>query len=263
MAYTRSGIIPQKLTLNFLLDDLAEDEKLIDITKPAYSKFEDDGELREIMYEAVIANYCWSEIMFETKEQFCMWFQTYWNRVLFKHLNDLRNQILIGENLTTARTEKASGKEDTTETPNFVDTTTDTYGETNTFEHGHVLSHERELTENYQQGITITQEVNRTQYETQTVEDNTTTTPSGEDNRNLGGTYTNTNSGQDKNSRGGENTHKLERTGNRTISLTNSRDNTVTYYDYDKLVSALESMNSLDSFIDEFAPLFAEVIYYE
>ena len=171
MRYTMSGIIPQKLTLNFLIDELQEGEKLIDITLPVYSKFSDDEELREIMYNAVVANYCWSELGFETADQFKMWFQTYWNRVLFKYLNDLRNQIMIGENLITARIETAHTDDQTTETPELTDTTTDTYGETNEITHGHVLQHNRELTEDFTQGVILTEETERTQYETQTITD--------------------------------------------------------------------------------------------
>lgn len=263
MRYTMSGIIPQKLTLNFLIDELQEGEKLIDITLPVYSKFTDDEELREIMYNAVVANYCWSELGFETADQFKMWFQTYWNRVLFKYLNDLRNQIMIGENLITARIETAHTDDETTEKPEFTDTTTDTYGETNEITHGHVLQHNRELTEDFAQGVTVTEETERTQYETQTVTDSVTTTPTGKNETALGGQYTNTNSGTDKTERGGTNTHTLERTGQRIITLKNDRTNNVQYYDYDKLVTALEASNSLDAFIDEFAPLFAEVIYFE
>lgn len=262
MAYNRTPIMPQKIILNDILDKF-DGKNIIDIVPQKVNNITLNEDLLQTMYDVVVNSYAWSEIAFETAEQFLFWFQGYWNRNIYKNYFDLYNQIMFGNNLSNARIETNSGGTETSETPNLTETKREELGETNTTHYGKTLNHERELTEDFTPTVMTTVKTDRTQYETQTVDDTETTSQSGKDSRVQGGTYDNTYGGSDIVERGGINSYITTNEGNKLITFTDTRTKNTVYYDYDKLLLALESHNVLDTFIDIFANLFAEVIYCE
>ena len=92
----------------------------------------------------------------------------------------------------------------------------------------------------------------RKEYEAQTVKDERILTQKDK----------NTYGGKDSVRRSGENTQTLKRTGKRDFKFTDKGKETITYYDVDKFMAIVKSTNILSKFIDEFAPLFMDVLFY-
>lgn len=231
------------LTRNLRLNDiLKKDEFIVDIDYPQIEEFTDNKTLKTIMYNAVIDNYLWAYIAVDNEEQFRAWFKTYWNRNIIKYLPNFESQIKISQNLTKAKVTEHNLTQDKTETPQLTDTTTYKLGDTVENAYGRTLGMEADHTDNS----------NRTEYDVQTVTDN----------RKYEQHDKNTYGGKDTTTRSGENVQTLKRTGNRTFKFVDKGNETVTYYDVDKFVSIVKSTNILAKFIDEFAPLFMDVIFF-
>ena len=240
MYYNRT-VMPQKILLNELVS--SSESKLIEIGLPFLYGIPEinNTEIRQFLYDTIIENYGWSEIIFDTAEQFSFWFQTYWNKAIPKFLPLFQAQI---QNIINATT-------DTKETRGGEITTTNSGSDVENFTHGKILTHTRELTETETPNVSITKNNERTQYEEQTVNESSTTTPTGSNNRELGGTYSNRNSGSDLN-------NKLY---GKIVTIKDTRTNELKQYNYDKILQMLNSVSVLDSFIDCFKNLFVEVLY--
>ena len=215
----------RQLRLN---DIIQENEVIVDLDYPDIEEFNDNKPLKNIMYNILIDNYLWAYIAVDNSEQFISWFKVYWNRNIIKYLPLLENQIKISQ--------------DKTETPELVDTTTYKLGDTVDITYGRTLNMDGEHTDNQ-----TTKE-----YETQTVNNQRKYTQKDK----------NTYGGNDTTVRSGENVQTLNRNGQRTFKVVDKGNETVTYYDVDKFVEIIKSTNLLDKFIDEFAPLFMEVLFY-
>lgn len=240
MYYNRT-VMPQKIILNELAS--SSEGKLIEIGLPfIYGIPEINNiEIREFLYYTIIENYGWSEIIFDTAEQFSFWFQTYWNKAIPKYLPLFQAQI---QNIINATT-------DTKETRGGEMVTTNSGSDLENINHGKILTHERELTETETPNVSITENNERTQYEEQTVNESSTTTPSGTNTRSLGGSYSNKNSGQDSTST----------QYGKIVTIKDTRTNELKQFNYDKILQMLNSVSVLDSFIDCFKNLFVEVLY--
>ncbi len=231
------------LTKQLQLNDILKDnDVLVDMEYPNVQSFTDNPELKKIMYDAVIENYLYAYIAQTNEEQFKSWFKIYWERNIIKYLPEFENQIKISQNLTKAKVTEHSVTQDKTETPNLTDTTTYKLGDTVENAYGRTLDMAGNHSENS----------NETQYETQTVKTDRTFEQQDK----------NTYGGKDTTTRSGENTQTLKRTGDRTFKFTDNGNETVTYYDVDKFVEIVKSKNILSKFIDEFAPLFMEVLFF-
>lgn len=240
MYYNRT-VMPQKIILNELVS--STDGRLIELMLPQFYEIPEinNAEIRQFLYDTIIDNYGWSEIIFDTAEQFTYWFQTYWNKAIPKFLPLFQAQIQNIINATTDTKETRGGEMVTTNSGNDLEN----------FIHGKTLTHERELTETETPNVSITENNERTQYEEQTVNESSTTTPTGSNNRSLGGGYSNKNSGQDTTSK----------QFGKIVTIKDTRTNELKQFNYDKILQMLNSVSVLDSFIDCFKNLFVEVLY--
>lgn len=229
----------RQLRLN---DIIQENEVIVDLDYPDIEEFNDNKPLKNIMYNILIDNYLWAYIAVDNSEQFISWFKVYWNRNIIKYLPLLENQIKISQNITKAKVTEHNLTQDKTETPELVDTTTYRLGDTVDITYGRTLNMDGEHTDNQ-----TTKE-----YETQTVDNQ----------RKYIQKDKNTYGGNDTTVRSGENVQTLNRNGQRTFKVVDRENETVTYYDVDKFVEIIKATNLLDKFIDEFAHLFMEVLFY-
>ena len=235
----KTAMLTRQLRLN---DILKKDEVIVDLDFPNIEDFTDNPNLKQIMYNAVINNYLWAYISADNEEQFRSWFKTYWERNIIKYLPVFESQIKISQNLTKAKITEHDLTQDKTETPELTDTTTYELGDTVDIEYGRTL----DMTANH------TDKSKRTEYDVQVVDEDSEYTQ--KDNNTYGG--------KDTTKRSGQNIQTLNRTGNRTFKFVDKGKETVTYYDVDKFIEFIKSTNILNKFIEEFAPLFMDVLFF-
>lgn len=252
------------LRLNEIID--IESDPIVEISG-------DDSEILLKMYLAIIDEYYYSYISYDNKEQFISRFKYYWTKYFNYYLEIFKRQTELTKNLFTARLEEYSLDREITETPELTTTSTDKLGDTVTTNYGRTLKHERNLTEDNtvtNSGSDVTNvEATRddTVYTQPTVDVNNnseTTLQHGHvirDDRELGGTYDNTYGGSDSVNRSGENVNTRVESGTKTYKHVDTKNNRVTLYDFNALISSISSLNVLDELIDRFSPLFMGVLF--
>lgn len=249
---------------------------------PIVSIPEEHTEVDTFLYDSVISAYKYAYVNADNSEQFISDFNSYWNRNIRYYRDMMYNQIAIGENLFTARLETYDGGRDETETPNFTDTEDWTFGRQDKTEYGRTLNITPDITEtdNGSGNTTVTPTGNEvtettrgnTQYNQQIITGTETVTRTPLQKTETDGTTENTHkrtgneehttSGQDTVTQSGSNGRSLTRTGSRTITYKDNRNNKVVVYDTEKFFEALKSGNTLvDKFIDTFAPLFNDILF--
>lgn len=230
-------------TVNLRLNDIIEVGKyFVDFNcYENFEQFQNNPDIQKIMYDLVIEHYRWAYLNADNKEQFVAWFNTYWKTHIFKYLPLFLKQISLSQELYTARLEEHEFDKTNTETPNLTTTTEYQLGDTVTLEHGRILTHERDLTENGENA----------EYEVQVTDLD----------RKLGGSETNKYTGADTTSRTGKNTDTRTENGNRTVTINDTGKNTVTIYDTDKFRMISSQTDVILKFIDEFSPLFVSILY--
>lgn len=207
-------------------------------------------ETEKALYEAVINNYMWAYINQDSYEQFQKLFSIYWKininkySELFNRASELYEKLFkFRDGLAHyAKDEKTQKVQSKTETFSPEETSTHTY------DHTFKTNFLADKANNYTDEKHFTQNAAHTE----TNSDTQTTYK-----------YGDINDKGDKITRGGKNTTKTEYSGE-PDKFTADNTNTETYsdFDVDKFVKALKSMTVYDSFIDAFAPLFQEVLYY-
>lgn len=252
------------------------------ITKTPIINFdEQDSEIETFLYNSVIGAYKYAYVNADSQEQFNSDFTDYWNRNIRYYKDALYSQISLGENLYKARIEKHEGGTNLTETPNLTDTEKWTFGRIDETSYGRKLTLTPDITETDNGSNTGSDTVNgedkthtvgnATKYNSQIVVDDTTVTrtPTNlktdiartvENTHKRTGTEEHINSGTDTVTSSGENGRSLTRNGNKEVVFTDSRTNTVTTYDPERLYNLLRNTNIVDRFIDLFSPLFNDML---
>lgn len=231
--------------INLRLKDIlpTDGSPIVSFDYPEIEMFANNPDIQKLMYETVIRNYMWSYINADNKEQFYEWFTTYWQKNIIKYLPIFLKQIELSQKLYSARVEEFGYGRDTTETPDLQTTTEYQLGDEVKLQHGRVMTHERNLGEGGEE----------TSYEQPLVENN----------RTLTGNETNSYSGADVTTRSGKNTDTRTEKGKKVITVKDNGTNTVTVYNAEQFRAVVETENILNTFIDEFDPLFNGVLFYQ
>lgn len=246
--------------------------------------FDPDNEaLQQLMYDAVIDNYKYAYVCADNLEQFTADFKSCWNRSQGYYTALLKAQEELSQNLWQARLEEHDYNKQDTDTPNLEDKDTWTFGRKDTTTYGRDLTITPDITESdtgtdtnelTRTGTVGTERTqNTTQYNQQlqvgSTEDTVTNDTTDTNTLTHGlthkrtGTETHGTSGSDSVEQSGENTHTLNRTGNRVIIHTDKGNNKVTIYDTEKFYNVVKAGNLLNRWIDLFAPLFVDIIFVD
>lgn len=210
-----------------------------------------ENEIQKALYSAVINNYMWAYINQDSYEQFEKLFSIYWNininkyETLFKRAEELYSKLFNFRDGYTSLVKDESTQKIQVKVERFSPK------EKSTHKYGHTFTtnFKADKANNY----TDEKHFSQNAAHTETNSDTNTTYKYG-DTTDTGDTI----------ERDGTNTTETEYTGNPDKFTADNR-NTEIYadYDVDKFVKALKSITVYDSFIDAFAPLFQEVLFYE
>lgn len=219
-------------------------EPIIDLSQPQTpNDFMRIDTIEEMLYNAIIDNYLWAFIIPQSTEAFIKWFQTYWNRNIIRYEPLVINQLTILENLYNGRSEKFKRDRTVTEKPDEQHDTTLTLGDTTT----------TKVNREYVRTPDLETNTNQTQFEQQTAETNETRT----------GTEKNTTKtvgDGDTVTRGGSNNTLFKKTGTNENILHDESETDVKVYDVDRFEIIARQTNVINSWIDEFAPLFNSIL---
>ena len=203
------------------------------------------------LYNAVIDNYMYAYIIPDSYEQFKKLFSIYWNINIYKYEALFARATELYEKLFNFRNGSTTIAKD--ESTQKVQTKIETFSpkEKSTHKYSHTL------TTNFKADKTnnFTDEKRYTQNAAHTETNSDTETKY---------KYGDVNDTGDTVERDGTNTTETKYTGSPDkFTANNTNTENFSDYDIDKFIKALKSMTIYDSFIDAFAPLFQEVLFYE
>lgn len=210
-----------------------------------------EGEVQKTLYELLLNAYRLAYVNATSLEEFTSEFKFYWDKNIDKYEKVANRSFELYDSFFKFRSGTSVHNGDKTIQNNQTKTETFSPTETVTKTYDHTMSQDYKTNEDGNKIIEKRFEQNA--IETGTYSDTTTTYKYGAD----------TDKG-DIIKRGGDNTTVSKWSGNpdkETNDLTITDD--LSDFDPERFVKALRSANVYDLWIDEFKPLFSEVLYYE